>query len=238
VGWRWELRHSKDGRLKWTKPPRTPSGQYASNNDATSWASCAAIWQGVTGGRFDGIGLELMGLPQETLVAIDLDDVRDPTSGALLGWAAAVVAGANSYTEITPSACGLRILGTAHGLPDIHCKIEHPDGGSFELYVGGPVRFITVTAHRFGNAPDVLNDITAVIRELYRLDGSRSKPNGNGAADWVPPDNHAAAPIDLDRLDSLIAEQIRQGTLRRAGAEARSGILWRRARTAQGWIRP
>jgi hypothetical protein len=148
-----------------------------------------------------------MGLPQETLVAMDLDDVRDPDNGALLGWAAEAVATANSYTEITPSGSGLRILGTAHDLPDIHCKTEHPGGGSFELYVGGPLRFITVTGHRLSEAPNVLSDITSVICDLSGL------PKPNGATDWVPPDGHAAAPVDLNTLDPLVAEQISKGTL-------------------------
>jgi hypothetical protein len=226
VGWSWELRRTKDGRQKWTKPPRQPGNGYARNDTAATWASFDAAWQAVQRGLLDGIGLELMGLPQETLVAIDLDDVRRAADGALLPWAAALVVQANSYCEITPSGCGLRILGTARGLPDTHCKIAHPDGGSFEVYVQS-VRYICVTGHRFGAAPNALNDITAAIRALLALGGSR--PNGGsapvpGADDFIPGEDDAAdaaAPIDLATLDPLIAEQISKGTINGVPAQKR-----------------
>jgi hypothetical protein len=217
VGWSWELRRTKDGRQKWTKPPRQPGAGFARNDTAATWASFDAAWQAVQRGTCDGIGLELKGLPQETLAAIDLDDVRDPASGVLLPWAAALVVQSGSYCEITPSGSGLRVIGTAHGLPDTHNKVPHPEGGSFEIYINA-TRYICVTGHRFGNAPNALHDITAAIQTLLALGRPRPNIGGTATADayFIPGEDDsadAAAPIDLDTLDPLIAEQISKGTI-------------------------
>jgi putative DNA primase/helicase len=56
----------------------------------------------------DGIGLVLT--EDDPYAAGDLDHCRDPQSGEIQPWAQAIVNRLQSYTEISPSGTGLRIL--------------------------------------------------------------------------------------------------------------------------------
>jgi primase-polymerase (primpol)-like protein len=132
---------------KWTKPPyQITSIAAASDNDAT-WNSFAAVWAAVQDPKFDGIGFMLKGLPR--LAVLDLDNVREPVTGALVPWAETLVRAANSYTEITPSYCGLRVIGLAFDYMSIHRgSTKHPSGqGAYEIYVNA-TRYITVTGRQ------------------------------------------------------------------------------------------
>jgi primase-polymerase (primpol)-like protein len=111
--WRWTDRIGKDGTPKRTKPPLCAiggrAGGFAHNNDASTWVTYRDASAAVASGGLSGVGLQLLNLPG--FVAFDLDNVRDPETGDLLAWAADLAGRAVSYVEVTPSGCGLRILG-------------------------------------------------------------------------------------------------------------------------------
>jgi primase-polymerase (primpol)-like protein len=114
VVWKYEVR---DGKR--TNPPfqaRDPS-RYARNDDPSTWAPAAEALGTYHQhkDRFEGIGIELR---DSNLVAFDLDSCIGPT-GILHSLARRIVDQAQSYTEITPSNTGLRIIGTGTG-PRIH----------------------------------------------------------------------------------------------------------------------
>jgi primase-polymerase (primpol)-like protein len=150
-GYTWTPKGEHGG--KWDKPPRQKTFALAHNDNPKTWCALDEIWPIVEGDkRFDGIGLELLGLK---LAVLDLDDVRDRSTGALASWAWELVRlawDAGAYVEITPSQCGVRIIGTSHGSATIHTKKSHPSGvGSFEIYMNltaGHARYITVTGHQ------------------------------------------------------------------------------------------
>src|ERR1051325_11590723 len=73
VVWSWKL----NDKGKWTKRPRQPDGESARNNDPTPWHTFEDCWALVLAGKANGIGLMLLGLASERMVAIDLDDVFD-----------------------------------------------------------------------------------------------------------------------------------------------------------------
>src|SRR5262249_44767886 len=80
VCWSWELDKKKE---KWTKPPRQPGGAFAKNNDCRTSSTFEECWAVVQAGKAGGIGFMLMNLAGERLAAIDLDQVRNPDTGAL-----------------------------------------------------------------------------------------------------------------------------------------------------------
>jgi hypothetical protein len=223
VGWNYEWRSGKNGKKgKWTKPPRQANGRLAYNNNPATWCSFDEIWPLVVAGKFDGIGFELMGLPGTMFVAIDLDDVVDPNTGKAKPWAAAIIAAAGSFTEITPSQVGYRIQGMVRaGTPALHCKTDHPGGGSFELYVEA-TRYITVSGHRLEGAPAALNDITDAVMELAALRNAKARKPKSAAAKPddadstvdadAAADTEPTAPIDLTTISPIVAELIRLGT--------------------------
>jgi primase-polymerase (primpol)-like protein len=81
----------------------------------------------------------------DPFVGIDLDDCRDPQTGAIEAWARQIVDHFDSLTEITPSETGLRIWITTHDglLPGGE---QGRRKGRIEIYGAG--RFFTVTGHR------------------------------------------------------------------------------------------
>ena len=127
VVWQWELRGDK-----WTKPPFQTNGKPAKSTDPTTWTTfnnaAAAL------DRFDGIGLALT--PDDNLVGVDLDHCVDE-SGIIADWARSIVDQLDSYTEVSPSGTGLRVLVRGE-LPPDGCR-----RGNVEMYQDG--RYLTMT---------------------------------------------------------------------------------------------
>jgi len=93
---------------------------------------------------FAGVGYLMTGA--HDLVAVDLDHcVQD---GEIAPWAAEVVAKLDSYTEVSPSGRGLRVMieGT------IERDWTNHDVG-IEVYGGGDARFVTITGARLPGSP-------------------------------------------------------------------------------------
>src|SRR5947209_4778170 len=109
VLWRWERRAGKTGGGDWTKPPYQATGRRAKANDPKTWTTFEATLAAYHAGGFAGLGYCLT--DDEPHTVGDLDNCRDPESGAVAGWAAELLAGWPSYAEPSPSATGLRIVG-------------------------------------------------------------------------------------------------------------------------------
>ena len=107
-------------------------------------------------------------------VGVDLDHVRDPTTGETQEWAQDIVDRLDSYTEISPSGTGLRIF--VHGaLPS-----EGRKKGDFECYESG--RYLTVTGeHLEGTSWTIAErheEIAAIHLEIF---GQRNRVGDIGA---------------------------------------------------------
>ena len=186
VAWRWVMRNGKR-----TKPPISVVGGrecgYARNDDPATWATVAEASEAMQCGHLDGIGLQLLGLME--FAAVDLDDVRNPETGQIKPWAGDLVTRCNSYTEITPSQTGLRILGAVgRTFPATHIRRSNPEGGSYEIYANITTgRYITVSGERLADMPDKLARIDAHLQNL--LDADRmvipESPNPRVSGDTV-----------------------------------------------------
>ena len=86
--------------------------------------------------RYSGLGLVLTGL--KGVVGIDLDECR--TNGQIAPWARQIVDTMASYTEVSPSGNGLRILVKG----EFHTDWNNHDIG-IEMYSGHTPRFLTIT---------------------------------------------------------------------------------------------
>ena len=219
VAWKWVLKGER-----WTKPPFRPDARLAKTDDPATWSTHAAVIAAYkNGGGFSGIGFAIG--PDSQFGFIDLDHCRDQESGKIHPAAMRVVAELNSYTEVSPSGTGLRIIGRATG-SELHKKFPIPDGGgaSVELY-RRTNRYATITGNRVEGTVDRLGDIDAAMDRLRAkferaktggtfTAGKKSKVNGDGNIARIVADG------DLERfggdrsraLFALIAESIRQGT--------------------------
>ena len=200
VLWRWEIVKDKDGQEKWTKPPYQPSGKKGKNNEPKTWSSYATVMEAFDNGAgFDGIGFNLL---KPDICAFDIDKCRDPASGTIHPWALGLVAKCGSYTEITPSGTGLRIIGRGVG-PKLHKKLAVVDGVTVELYRKAE-RYITISGLPL--EPIVgLADIDAHIDEVYAELSQKKEQTKPGS----PEDggHHARQQIDdEDELERTIRD--------------------------------
>jgi hypothetical protein len=169
--WKWEMKKKGDEE-KPTKVPyqaRNPKRQAKSNQPKT-WATYAQACEAYEHEDYlDGIGFVLT---NTDIAAFDIDDCRDPSTGEIHAWAWALVQKANSYTEITVSGTGLRIIGTGTGFA-VHRKLKVKDGVTCEPYRKA-TRYLVMTGNQIGTAG--LANIDVVINEtLEELD---ARPGG------------------------------------------------------------
>jgi predicted P-loop ATPase len=170
VLWRFETRKGKV-----TKPPYQAHhpARHAKCNDPATWANFATALAAYQAGKGDGIGLCLL---NSNLVAFDLDDCRDAQSGTLAPAARDLIKRANSYVEVTPSGCGLRIIGLGSG-PKVQRVQPVPgaNGMKIETY-RRTERFIAVTGNALPEAAPALADDDALVDQLIaELDAANGK---------------------------------------------------------------
>lgn len=165
-----------------------PSAASASNPQ--SWGSYDEAL--ATAERLDcGIGIMLGPADDDfDLAAFDLDDCRDPTSGALSAWAEELVRAAQSYAEVTPSGCGLRIIGRASKGLSVQFTLTRPDNGKVEVYAYCN-RYITITGNCLPGTPETLSDLTDLLKQHHReheaksLRSAVSDSRDDRVAQWI-----------------------------------------------------
>jgi hypothetical protein len=163
----WRFKRQPNGKI--TKPPYQIDGENAKNDDPTTWTTFDAVNKAAK--RFNGIGFCLY---ETNFAAFDLDHCRDAQTGQIEPWATAVIDKAASYTEISPSGTGFRIIGYGDGTK-VHRRLKVPDanGMACELYRKAE-RYITITGNVYRDAP-LINIDAAIDSTLAELDKAKEK---------------------------------------------------------------
>jgi hypothetical protein len=168
VIWRWVPRADGGKADKVPFNPHAPERHASTQNPAT-WGSFALCMKLVEEGCADGVGKVVRDDPDH--IYLDLDKCRDPATGEMTGWAIRVVEEADSYTEITPSGTGVRIIGKPGFLRGpIQRRVHMPDGGSIEIFFRC-VRYLTVSFDLLPGAPERLGDIGDLAADLLAIAG-------------------------------------------------------------------
>jgi len=151
--WWWDAKRSK-----WTKPPLSATSGYrtAINNPANGVAFDAAV-SAMHQRPHAGIGRMLF--RGHHLVGFDLDGCRNPETGEIAPWAQEIVDGLNSYTEVSPSGTGLRIL------TDGELSESGKVAGDLEMYCHD--RYLTLTGHHLPGTPRTVEPRQAEIDALH-----------------------------------------------------------------------
>ena len=153
VCWKWEKRNEA-----WTKPLYNPrTGKYAQSDKPSTWATFAEAWLQYESGSYDGIGFVLSNA--DGFCGIDYDKVRDPQTGNIEADALARIRAINSYTEISPSGCGLKTIVKAK-LPDRDRQSEH-----YSFYTNK--RYFTITGHIFDGISRSIEHRQEEVSKLY-----------------------------------------------------------------------
>jgi hypothetical protein len=218
VVWPWELRTTKSGKEKWTKPPRQARNprRNARSNDPSTWGSYADAVAAVAAGNADGIGYMLK---DSNIGAIDLDHCVDQESTKLEPWAEQLCGEANgAYQEITVSGGGLRIIGIASG-PETHRRFNFDrSGAGIELY-RNTARYITISGLQIGECPG-LPPLDTFIDMLF----ARHSGQAAGGLDFNDADPQASP--DYDDL-------IQNGAPEGERSELFQAVVWHLA--GKGW---
>lgn len=146
---------------KLTKVPvNCRNSKLADSSDPATWAT---LEEAIPYARRHACGVGYVFAADDPFVGVDLDDCFDPDSGELADWAMFVVWHLASYTEISPSGHGVKIV----------CAGTLPPGrrgwGGNGLYDRG--RFFTVTGQPLTGAPfaDTAAPIAERTAELAQL---------------------------------------------------------------------
>lgn len=159
--WRWERRGEKN-----TKPPfkivyskGETLFERASVTEPKDWSPFGDVVNNLKTGKFSGIGFVLT--DDDDILAYDLDHCLNIKNGDLEPWADKLVKELNSYTEITPSGDGLRVI-IRGDVPEAGRQTRHlssPDGkkqGAVECYKNK--RYITVTGIHYPLSPITIEE--------------------------------------------------------------------------------
>lgn len=160
VLWRWELRDDKQGKRRWSKVPysgkRGEADEHwypARSDDPKTWTTFKEVGQHQQ--HFDGIGFML----GDGFSGIDLDKCRDPQNGNITEEAKRIVQEISSYSEVSPSRTGVKIL----------VKGEKPPGrcrtGNFEMY--SQSRFFAITGNHLEGSPPTIEPRQEEINRLH-----------------------------------------------------------------------
>lgn len=119
VTWRWEVRKGKS-----TKVPLNPiTGRHAKPDDPRTWTSYEAALADYKKNGRAGIGYVFSA--DDPYCGIDLDACLNPETGELTDWARPIVDELDSYTEISPSGFGVKLIVRAKLPPGHNQKKLH-----------------------------------------------------------------------------------------------------------------
>lgn len=152
VCWKYQTR---GGKL--TKVPYQPNGSKAAVDNPTTWSNFDAIATAYKTDKFSGIGFVLS--DDDDLSGIDLDGMIDAETGELSDDANAILSLFNSYSEISPSGRGVRIL-TRGKLPEGARR-----KANIEAYDGG--RYLTITGHRIDGTPSEIGERPEELAQFH-----------------------------------------------------------------------
>lgn len=194
---------------KASKVPFDTKGNEGDSSDPSRWESYDAVVAAYQKGGYDGVGFTFDVL--DPYAGVDLDNCILP-DGSIKPRAKAILDGLNSYSEISPSGKGIKVILKAKN----PVKIRR-DGGKFqqgfsikspelefEVYYG--YRFFTLTGNRLAqyspNIEDRNDELTEIFKELFKdrnyFDGG-SEPIHRESE---PPSEHLSADA-VERLQDL-----------------------------------
>jgi hypothetical protein len=144
------------------KPPKVPidphTGRAADPTDPHTWGTLDDALD--LSHRLQLAGVGFVFTESDPFAGVDLDGCLDPRTGQLDPWAEEIVAGLRTYTEISPSCTGVKLVARAK-LPGRRCR-----KGKVELYDRG--RYFALTGRPLGGAPADVRPAQDALDALYR----------------------------------------------------------------------
>jgi putative DNA primase/helicase len=191
--WRFETRDEKR-----TKVPYSANGRRASTTNPATWSSFDAACAATGRVPANGIGFVFSG--DDNIIGVDLDHVRDPTSGAIKPWARGVIDTLQSYTELSPSGTGFHVVLRGTKPPGSQCNLRFDPvtREGFEIY--STARYFTITGKHVAGTPVEVRSVSdaVIARVLAEMEAKLPK---KPTAPTVSP--RGDAPITVDNAELL-----------------------------------
>jgi len=156
VLWRFETIKGRQTKVLYN--PNQPLAK-AKCNDPDTWGTFKQTI-GTFHGNYDRFcGVAFAFTANDPYAGIDLDDCIDPATGEFI-WGKAIVDAFASYTEISPSGCGVKIFLKGKKPSHAKCKVKDPglcgEEGAMEVY--DSKRFFVVTGNHLEGSPKSIRD--------------------------------------------------------------------------------
>lgn len=169
----WCLWKYEDRKGKRTKPPYSPSGKYANSSDPNTFTDFRTAYAAYQRGGFEGLGLGIF----NGFCAVDIDHCIDPAG--LSDMARDIIDIMDSYTEVSPSGEGIRILFKASDFQYDKARyyVNNQKKG-LEVYMEGAThKYVTITGQALHNKPiaERGRQIAAVLEKYMKR-----QPNAEG----------------------------------------------------------
>lgn len=168
VAWRTEVRQGKP-----TKVPVNPrTGRLALSNVASTWAT---FEEALPFARSEGLGIGFVFSAGDPFAGVDLDDCIEAEARRVKPWAWEIICGLASYTEVSPSGLGAKII--------IRAKLptgRRGWGKGHGMY--DTCRFFTLTGARFPTLPPTVEGRQPEIEALHAKLFPPAPPAQSGAA--------------------------------------------------------
>ena len=146
----------QNGKVK--KVPYSPTtGRRAKINESDTWADFNTAVDSYINGKYDGFGFVLT--KDDPFVAWDLDECRYSKIGMINRKALNIISQLDSYSEVSPSGLGIRIIVKAK-LP-----AGNKNSGNFEVYETR--QYITLTGVHLFRRPKKIKERQSINDDVY-----------------------------------------------------------------------
>lgn len=161
----WRYEQIKERQTKVLYNPNHISSR-AKSNDPLTWGTFEQTLEILHQNydRFHGVAFAFTA--NDPYAGIDMDDCIDPYTGEFT-WGKELIDHLDSYTEISPSGCGVKIFLKGQKPSHARCKINDPGlcgSGAIEIYDQG--RFFVVTGNHLPDTPKCIQERQAELTQL------------------------------------------------------------------------
>ena len=155
VPWAFVWKDDAKGGGTWTKVPiSAKTGRAADCNVPRSWGTLQQALNTVAAGKADGVGFAFA---NSGYIGFDLDDHRCPVGRDLSAFADLVLLTFPTYTEVSASATGVKLIGKGAFPPGTPKKVKEL---GIELFDRG---YFALTGHAVQGAPAEVADLQTAI---------------------------------------------------------------------------
>lgn len=174
----WAMWHWVNRGNYQTKVPSSGFCRPAKPNDPATWCSFLEARKRMRIESASGVYFAFS--ESDPFCGVDLDDCRDPATGATEKWAANAIKFFNSYTEVSPSKTGYKIFGI--GKLSGRGFRREIEAGKIELY--DRCRFFAVTGWRINSRPMVyIQDQVSKVERWAKPKRVAPPPPGRATTD-------------------------------------------------------